>query len=142
MADARSLGQKLSNLMRDCVVNYYHYLFFHVIVISLITSTQLFQLPVGSTFSNGPVTIHPYTACLLTCVTNGASFLRYHRAHQYQHHRHHQSCDFTVAGWLAVRNGKFIVPIKEWLGRMVSAASRTGSNGRQILDTHVSVSCV
>lgn len=46
MADARSLGQKLSNLMRDCVVNYYHYLFFHVIVISLITSTQLFQLPV------------------------------------------------------------------------------------------------
>lgn len=95
----------------------------------------------GSTFSNGPVTIHPYTACLLTCVTNGASFLRYHRAHQYQHH-HHQACDFTVAGWLAVRNGKFIVPIKEWLGRMVSAASRTGSNGRQILDTHVSVSCV
>lgn len=46
------------------------------------------------------------------------------------------------SGWLAVRNGKFIVPIKEWLGRMVSAASRTGSNGRQILDTHVSVSCV
>lgn len=117
MADARSLGQKLSNLMRDCVVNYYHYLFFHVIVISLITSTQLFQLPVGSTFSNGPVTIHPYTACLLTCVTNGASFLRYHRAHQYQHHHHHQASDFTVAGWLCetgnllcrLRNG-----LEEW----------------------------
>lgn len=70
----------------------------------------------GSTFSNGPVTIHPYTACLLTCVTNGASFLRYHRAHQYQHH-HHQACDFTVAGWLCetgnllcrLRNG-----LEEW----------------------------
>lgn len=72
---------------------------FNVIVISLITSTQLFQLPVGSTFSNGPVTIHPYTACLLTCVTNGASFLRYHRAHQYQHH--HRRARHATLQWLA-----------------------------------------